>query len=173
MDSKEILLYWFGNENKFNSKKWFIESYKYDKEIKERFEKMLLIYETKKGFEHLNFKDGLDKAQSIFGGKVYMDPEYYIGLYNEGKIKTEQLEKNLLKLLKESNLEKAKKFMLETSPIWNGLRSYEELKVHEIDEVLHTYLEENSIYMNTDAWIESLTEHMTLYEIHDAIFAFS
>jgi len=127
-----------------------------------------------KGFEHLNFKDGLDKAQSIFGGKVYMDPDYYISFYNEGKIKTEQLEKNLLRLLKESNLEKnlkeAKTFMLEVSPLWKGLRSYEELKVHEIDEELHTYLEANSIYMNTDAWIESLTEHMTLYEIHDAIF---
>jgi uncharacterized protein (DUF924 family) len=57
MDSKEILLYWFGNENKFNSKKWFIESYKYDEEIKERFEKMLLIYERKKGFEHLKNKN--------------------------------------------------------------------------------------------------------------------
>lgn len=57
MDSKEILLYWFGNENKFNSKKWFIESYKYDKEIKERFENMLIIYEMKKGFEHLKNKD--------------------------------------------------------------------------------------------------------------------
>jgi uncharacterized protein YbcC (UPF0753/DUF2309 family) len=53
-----------------------------------------------KGFEHLNFKEGLDKAQSIFGGKVYMDPDYYISLYDEGKIKTEQLEKNLLKILK-------------------------------------------------------------------------
>ena len=57
MDSKEILLYWFGNENKFNSKKWFIESYKYDKEIKERFENILIIYEMKKGFEHLKNKD--------------------------------------------------------------------------------------------------------------------
>ena len=57
MNSKEIILYWFGNENKFNSKKWFIESYKYDNEIKEKFEKMLLIYETKKGFENLNKKD--------------------------------------------------------------------------------------------------------------------
>ncbi len=57
MNSKEILLYWFGNENKFNSKKWFIESYKYDNEIKERFEKMLLIYETKKGFDHLKNKN--------------------------------------------------------------------------------------------------------------------
>jgi len=127
-----------------------------------------------KGFEHLNFKEALIKAQSIFGGKVYMDPDYYIDLYNEGKVKPEQLEKNLLRLLKESNLEKyaddAKTFMLDISPLWKGLRSYEELKVHEIDEELHTYLEANSIYMNTDAWIESLTEHMTLYEIHDAIF---
>ena len=57
MDSKEILLYWFGNENKFNSKKWFIESYKYDNEIKEKFEKMLLFYEMKKGMEHLKNKD--------------------------------------------------------------------------------------------------------------------
>lgn len=57
MDSKEILLYWFGNENKFNSKKWFIESYKYDNEIKEKFEKMLLLYDRKKGVEHLKNKD--------------------------------------------------------------------------------------------------------------------
>jgi len=31
-----------------------------------------------KGFEHLNFKDGLEKAQKIYGGKVYMEPSYYI-----------------------------------------------------------------------------------------------
>ena len=130
-----------------------------------------------KGFEHLNFKEALIKAQSIFGGKVYMDPDYYIALYNEGKVKPAQLEKNLLRSLKESNLEKytddAKTFMLDISPLWKGLRSYEELKVHEIDEELHTYLEANSIYMNTDAWIESLTKHMTLYEIHDALFGTS
>jgi len=127
-----------------------------------------------KGFEHLNFKEGLDKAQSIFGGKVYMDPDYYIALYNEGKVKPELLEKNLLRPLEEAKLEsyaeEAKTFMLEVSPKWNGLRSYEELKVHEIDEELHTYLEDNSIYMHTDKWIASLTKHMTLYEIHDALF---
>ncbi len=130
-----------------------------------------------KGFEHLNFKDGLDKAQSIFGGKVYMDPEYYISLFNEGKIKAEQLEKNLLRPLEEakleSYLEEAKTFMLEISPLWSGLRSYEDLKVNDIDEELHTYLEENSIYMNTEEWIESLTKHLTLYEIHDALFGTS
>lgn len=130
-----------------------------------------------KGFEHLNFKEALIKAQSIFGGKVYMDPDYYIALYNEGKVKPEQLEKNLLRSLKASNLEKyandAKTFMLDISPLWKSLRSYEELKVHEIDEELHMYLEVNSIYMNTEAWIESLTKHTTLYEIHDALFGTS
>lgn len=57
MDTKEILSYWFEKGDKFNSKKWFIESYKYDNQIKEKFEKMLIIYEMKKGFEHLKNKD--------------------------------------------------------------------------------------------------------------------
>ena len=57
MDSKEILLYWFEKGEIFNSKKWFIESYKYDNEIKEKFEKMLLFYEMKKGMENLKNKD--------------------------------------------------------------------------------------------------------------------
>ena len=127
-----------------------------------------------KGFENLNFKEALTKAQNTFGGKVYMDPEYYIALYNEDKIKSQQLERNLLQPLKEKNLERylkqAKIFMLQISPLWNSFRSYEDLKVNETDEELHTYLEKNSIYMNTDMWIESLTKHMTLYEIHDALF---
>lgn len=130
-----------------------------------------------KGFEHLHFKEGVAKAKSIFGGKVYMDPDYYIALYNEGKVKPKLLEKNLLRPLEEAKLEKyaseAKQFMLEISPIWNGLRSYEDLKISTIDEALHSYLEENSIYMHTDEWIASLTEHMTLYEIHDALFGTS
>jgi len=127
-----------------------------------------------KGFEHLNFKEGLAKAQSIFGGKVYMEPEYYIDLFNKGKVKPEQLEKNLLRSLKEAKLEgyieDAKDFMLNVSPLWNGLRSYQELKVHKIDEELHAHLEENSIYKDNEAWVKSLTKHMTLYEIHDALF---
>jgi uncharacterized protein (DUF924 family) len=57
MNTRDILSYWFEKGEKFNSKKWFIESCKYDNEIKEKFEKMLLIYETKKGFEHLKNKD--------------------------------------------------------------------------------------------------------------------
>lgn len=127
-----------------------------------------------KGFEHLNFKEGLEKAQSIFGGKVYMDSEYYIKLYDEGKVKPELLEKNLQRTLNEAelgeHLEEAKTFMLKVSPLWRGLRSYEALKVNEIDEELHSYLEEDSIYLDSDKWIASLTKHMTLYEIHDAIF---
>ena len=130
-----------------------------------------------KGFEHLNFKEGVIKAQSIFGGKVYMDPDYYIALFDEGKIKSEHLEKNLLRPLTEAKLENyassAKTFMLEISPQWNSFRSYEELKINDIDEELHTYLEEKSIYLNTEAWIESLTKHMAFYEIHDALFGTS
>jgi uncharacterized protein YbcC (UPF0753/DUF2309 family) len=130
-----------------------------------------------KGFEHLNFKEGLNKAQSIFGGKVYMDPDYYIERYHQGTIKPEILEKNLRKVLKEANLENylevAKKFMLEVSPLWHSFKNYEALKVHEIDETLHTHLEKNAIYTHTEAWIASLTKHMTLYEIHDALFGTS
>lgn len=124
-----------------------------------------------KGFEDLNFKEALDKAQSIFGGKVYMDPDYYIALYHEGKVKPELLEKNLLRVLKEVKLEnhisEAKKFMLEVSPLWDSYRSYEDLKINEIDEELHTHLEKNAIYINNE------TKNMTLYEIHDALFGTS
>lgn len=130
-----------------------------------------------KGFEHLNFKEALTKAQGIFGGKVYMDPDYHIGLFDQGKIKSEQLEKNLLAVLKDVHLEQyaseAKTFLLEISPMWNSYRSYEDLKTNEIDEALHAHLEENSIYTDNEAWIASLTKHMTLYEIHDALFCTS
>jgi len=127
-----------------------------------------------KGFEHLNFKEGLEKAQSIFGGKVYMNPEYYIGLYNEGKVRPDLLEKSLLTPLKEAKLDKhiddATSFLLNVSPKWESFRSYEDLKVNEVDEELHTYLKETSVYKDTDTWLASLTKSMTLYEIHDALF---
>ena len=106
-----------------------------------------------------------------------MDPEYYIELYHEGKVKSEILKKNLLRVLKEEKLEKyikeAKTFMLEVSPLWDSYRSYEELKVNDIDEELHTYLEETCTCMQRDTWVEKLTKHMTLYEIHDALFGTS
>ena len=130
-----------------------------------------------KGFEHLNFKEALTKAQQTFGGKVYMDPDYYIGLFEEGKISSEILERNLFRVLKEAKLERyleqAKTFMLDVSPLWNSYRSYEDLKINEIDETLHCYLEENAIYKDEEAWIASLTKNMTLYEIHDALFGTS
>ena len=71
MDSKEILLYWFEKGEKFNSKKWFIESYKYDNEIKEKFEKMLLFYEMKKGMEHLKNKDEFSLYTEAYGDESY------------------------------------------------------------------------------------------------------
>jgi len=127
-----------------------------------------------KGFEHLNFKEALDKAQDTFGGKVYMDSDYYIGLLNEDKISAESLEKNLLKVLKEAHLEKyieqAKTFLLEVSPLWGSYRNYEALKTSKIDETLHNYLQTNSLHQDKEAWIGALTKHMTLYEIHDALF---
>jgi hypothetical protein len=127
-----------------------------------------------KGFENLHFKEALEKAQDVFGGKSYMAPEYYISHYNEGKIKPNTLEKNLLKALKDAHLEtfssEAKTFMLEVSPLWESLRSYEELKINDIDEELHTYLEDNSIYSNKKMWLDTLTHNMTFYEIHDALF---
>ena len=57
MDSKEILSFWFEKGYVMNSKKWFIESYKYDIEIKEKFEKVLSLYENEKGDEYLKTKE--------------------------------------------------------------------------------------------------------------------
>jgi uncharacterized protein YbcC (UPF0753/DUF2309 family) len=126
-----------------------------------------------KGFEDMNFKDALPKAQEIFGGKVYMDASYYLGLYDEGKIKLSYFEKNLRHILKENNLEvhheEAKKFLMEVSPQWESLRSYEKLKTHTIDKGLLAYLEENTLYRCKEEWIASLVKGMTLYEINDAL----
>ncbi len=130
-----------------------------------------------KGFEDLNFKDALEKAQGIFGGKVYMDASYYIDLYNKEEVSSIALQKNLNILLKTSDFskyeEEAKEFMLKVSPLWNSLRNYEELKIANIDEELHAHLEENSDYLQKEKWIQRLTTYMTLYEIHDALFATS
>lgn len=127
-----------------------------------------------KGFEDLNFKDALDKAQSIFGGNVYMEPSYYVKLYQQGKIEISALEKNLLKPLKEHHLdphfEVAEKFLMEISPKWKSFRSYGDLGKYEVDQELYAYLDEKAVYHDSDAWIEKLLKHMTLYEINDALF---
>jgi uncharacterized protein YbcC (UPF0753/DUF2309 family) len=128
-----------------------------------------------KGFEDMNFKDALPKAQEIFGGKVYMDSTYYLGLYDKGKIELEVFEKNLLKVLQDNNLEEqteeAKKFLMEVSPKWESLRSYKKLEKVTLDTQLLTHLKEKCLYKtDKEAYTSKLLAHMTLYEIHDAIF---
>ncbi len=127
-----------------------------------------------KGFEHLNFKDGLDKAQSIFGGKVYMEPSYYVGLYEEGKISAEVLDSNLKKILEDDGLSEhydlAKKCLMEVNPKWNGFRSSASNKEHNIDTELLSYLDKKFFYHDKEKWLKKLTKHMTLYEINDILF---
>ena len=127
-----------------------------------------------KGFEHLNFKEGLDKAQSIFGGRVYMEPSYYLKLYEEGKIDPSILKSNLKKILEIDGLAEyydlAEKCLLEVNPKWNSFRSSASIKEHKIDEDLLAYLDEKFLYHNKDKWRKKLTKHMTLYEINDILF---
>jgi uncharacterized protein YbcC (UPF0753/DUF2309 family) len=130
-----------------------------------------------KGFEHLHFKEGLSKAKSIFGGKVYMDSSYYMQEYNDGKIDTTIFEKNINKILSEKSLNIpltfAKTFLMEVSPKWNSLRIEFISKNEKIDTSLYSYLKENSVYSNESVWLDKLTKHMTLYEINDALFAYN
>lgn len=127
-----------------------------------------------KGFENLHFKDGLAKAKSIFGGNVYMDSSYYMGLYIEGKIDDSVLEDNIKKILSEKSfdipLEFAKKFLMEVSPKWSSLRIQFLSEKEKIDNSLYVHLEENSIFSDKKVWLDSLIKHMTLYEINDALF---
>lgn len=127
-----------------------------------------------KGFEDLHFKDGLSKAQSIFGGKVYMDSSYYMDLYEEGKINDAVFENNLKKVISEIGfdipLEFAKKFLMEVSPKWSSLRIKFLSEKEKIDHSLYVHLENNSIFNNEKAWLDKLIKYMTLYEINDALF---
>lgn len=127
-----------------------------------------------KGFEDLHFKDALDKAQSIFGGNVYMDSSYFMDLYADGKINDAILEKNIKRLLAEKrfniSLEFAKHYLMEVSPQWKRLRIKYLYKNENIDPQLYAHLEKNSIYHDYNAWISRLTQHMTLYEINYALF---
>jgi uncharacterized protein YbcC (UPF0753/DUF2309 family) len=127
-----------------------------------------------KGFEHLHFKDGVKEAKNIFGGKVYMDPIYYINLFNEGKIDKDIFEDNLLYALKQRGLEKyfhfAEKYFLEVSQNWNSIKNILLLDENSIDIELYNYHREKSIYQDRDKWYQSLTKKMTMYELHDALF---
>lgn len=127
-----------------------------------------------KGFEDLHFKDAVSKAQSIFGGKVYMDSSYYMDLYEQGKIDSAIFEGNIKKVLSDKGfdipLEFAEKFLMEVSPKWNSLRIEFLSKQEKIDDALYEHLHENSIYYDEKAWLDKLVKHMTLYEINDALF---
>ena len=128
-----------------------------------------------KGFEDQHFKDGLKEAKRIFGGQVYMDSSYYMGLYDEGKINDSILEKNIKKVLSDKGLEIplefAKKFLMEVSPQWGSLRVEFISKKEKIDDELYEDLQKKSIYADEKVWLAKLIEHMTLYEINDALFS--
>lgn len=127
-----------------------------------------------KGFEHLHFKEGLKKAQKIFGGRVYMDSSYFMELYRDGKIDDEILKNNIDRSLKcenlEVSLEFAKSFLMEVSPKWQSLRISFLYKNEQIDKKLYEHLQKNSIFNNRELWLRELISHMTLYEINDALF---
>jgi len=127
-----------------------------------------------KGFEHLNFKDGLNKAKKIYGGKVYMEPSYYLKFYNEGKISHSILESNLKEILEVDGLAEyydlAMKCLLEVNPQWNHFRKQADSKEHEIDEELLAYLDDEFSYHNKERWLKQITKNMTLYEINDILF---
>jgi len=127
-----------------------------------------------KGFEDMNFKDALEKAQGIFGGKVYMNPSYYLDLYNQGKIEPSIFEKNISKLLKDNDfdvdLTQAKSFLMQISPKWQSMRSEILLNDEELSDELLTHLQQNSQYLDKSVLLSKLLEHMTLYEINDALF---
>jgi uncharacterized protein len=127
-----------------------------------------------KGFEHLGFKDGLNKAKKIYGGKVYMEPSYYLKFYNEGKISHSILEENLKEILEVDGLAEhydlAMKCLLEVNPQWNHFRKQADSKEHEVDEELLAYLDDEFSYHNKERWLKQITKHMTLYEINDILF---
>jgi len=127
-----------------------------------------------KGFENMHFKDALAKAKSIFGGKVYMGSPYFMDLYKQGKIDIAIFEANVRHLLEKNGLEmdldSAKTFLMEISPKWQSLRNSFFLKKEPVDDELLAYLSAKSVFNDKKAWLGKLVEHMTLYEINDALF---
>ena len=127
-----------------------------------------------KGFEYLNFKEGLSRAKKIYGGKVYMEPSYYLKFYHEGKISHAILEENLKEVLEVDGLAQyydlAMKCLLEVNPQWNEFRKQADNKEHPIDKELLEYLDDEFSYHNKERWLKQLTKHMTLYEINDILF---
>ncbi|HIP55383.1 MAG TPA: DUF2309 family protein [Sulfurimonas autotrophica] len=127
-----------------------------------------------KGFEYLNFKEGLSRAKKIYGGKVYMEPSYYLKFYHEEKISHAILEENLKEVLEVDGLAQyydlAMKCLLEVNPQWNEFRKQADNKEHPIDKELLDYLDDEFSYHNKERWLKQLTKHMTLYEMNDILF---
>jgi uncharacterized protein YbcC (UPF0753/DUF2309 family) len=127
-----------------------------------------------KGFEHLHFKEGLREAKRIFGGNVYMEPDYYIKLFNDGKIDEQILGENIAYLLREEGLQEhfdlAKKFLIEVSPKWNSIKNILLQDEKSINMELFHFTKEHSLFHDHHAWLKSITAKMTLYEINDALF---
>ena len=127
-----------------------------------------------KGFEDLNFKDALNKAKNMYGGRVYMEPSYYLKFYKEGKISHSILEENLKNILEIDGLAEhydlAMRCLLEVNPEWNRYRRTASTKEHPIDKELLAYLDDEFYYHNKAKWLTKLTKRMTLYEINDVLF---
>jgi len=130
-----------------------------------------------KGFESLNFKEGLEKAQAIFGGKVYMDSKYHLDLYKKGKIKEHHLRTNLKKMLQDTQMEEhfelALASILKVDPFWNDLKQQAIEKGAKItieDQDLIDYLDDEHHYHDKQRWLDDLLRHKTLYEINDILF---
>ncbi len=126
------------------------------------------------GFERKKFKEGLKLAQEIFEANVYMSPQYYISLYEEGKIKQHILEENLYKVLDKHGLSKyfheARTFLIEISPRWESLRSFKNSENVNIDEELLKYLKLHTHFKDTETIISSYTKYLPFYVIFDILF---
>jgi len=126
------------------------------------------------GFEKKNFREALKLAKDIFEANVYMPVNYYVSLYEDGKIKQHILEENLAKVLKEHGLSEhfheARTFLIEISPRWESFRSYKLAKEMCPDEELIEFLKSKSQFKDTRCLIEHNTKYFTLYEYIDAIF---
>ena len=125
-------------------------------------------------FEKLKFKDALEKAQDVFESNVYMKPDYYISLYQEGKIKQHVLEKNLYSLLEKNNcshyFNEGRTFLIDISPRWESFKSYKYLSKICLSEHLLKYIKLNSPFKNSTSLLEYEAKFFTLYDFIDAIF---
>ena len=109
------------------------------------------------GFEHLHFKDGVKEAKKIFGGEVYMDSSYYMKQYEDGNIDLDILENNINYILKEEKIDTdidfAKKFLMDVSPKWKDLRIKLIHKKEKIDNELYEYIKKFKLSLPTQYFL--------------------